>query len=64
MKNFYPTQVLDLRFQVDHKTEKNIQFFERFRNYPAKARILIILIRRREIKKFSDRNKIFEIEVI
>ena len=29
MKNFYPIQVIDLRFQVDHINPKNCQLFEK-----------------------------------
>ena len=58
MKNKYPTQVIDLSFQVDHITPKKIQLFEEYRADPANARIFIILIRRRKIKMISDGNKL------
>ena len=64
MKNFYPIQVIDLRFSVDHITPKKIQLFEEYRNDPANARLFLILIRHREIKMISDGNKITEIQVI
>ena len=35
MKNKYPIQVIDLRFQVDHITPKKIQLFEEYRFNPA-----------------------------
>ena len=35
MKNFYPIQVIDLRFQADHISPKKIQLFEEYRADPA-----------------------------
>ena len=64
VKNSYPIQVIDLRFQVDHINPKKIQLFEEYRNDPANARLFLILIRHREIKMVSDGNKITEIKVI
>ena len=64
MKNTYPIQVIDLRFQPDHITPKKIQLFEEYRLDPANARFYIILIRRREIEMISDGNKLIEIKVI
>ena len=64
LKNIYPIQVIDLSFQVDHINPKKIQLFEEYRNDPANARLLLILIRHREIKMVSDGNKITEIKVI
>ena len=64
VKNTYPIQVIDLRFQVDHINPKKIQFFEEYRADPANARLFLILIRHREIKMVSDGNKITEIQVI
>ena len=34
MKNFFPFQVTDLRFQIDHITPKKIQLFEEFSEDP------------------------------
>ena len=47
MKNKYPIQVIDLRFQVDHKTPKRIQLFEEFITGAdnVDARLFNILIR-------------------
>ena len=64
MKNKYPIQVIDLRFQVDHITPKKIQLFEEYRANPANAKLFIILIRRREIEMISDGNKLIEVKVI
>ena len=68
MKNKYPIQVIDLRFQVDHITPKKIQLFEEYREVnppnPANARLYVILIRRREIEMISDGNKLIEVKVI
>ena len=60
VKDFYPLQVIDLRFQPDHISPKKIQLFEEYRNDPANARLFLILIRHREIKMISDGNKITE----
>ena len=64
VKNTYPIQVIDLRFQVDHINPKKIQLFEEYRANPNNARLFLILIRHREIKMVSDGNKITEIKVI
>ena len=67
MKNKYPIQVIDLRFQVDHITPKKIQLFEEYREVdppnPPNARLYVILIRRREIEMISDGNKLIEVKV-
>ena len=57
MKNFYPTQVIDLRFQVDHITPEKIQLFEEFSEDPDNERLFINLIRHRQIEMISDGNK-------
>ena len=68
MKNDYPIQVIDLRFQADHITPKKIQLFEEYRadpaNKPNNARLYVILIRRREIELISNGNKLIEVKVI
>ena len=64
MKNFYPIQVTDLRFQVDHITPKKIQLFEEFFEDPDNERLFIILIRHRPIEIISDGKKIIEVKVI
>ena len=64
MKDKYPIQVIDLRFQADHITPKKIQLFEEYREEPNNARLYVILIRRREIELISDGNKLIEVKVI
>ena len=64
MRNFYPIQVFDLRFQVDYITLKKIQLIEEDRNDPADARLYIILIRYRKIEMISDGNKIADIKFL
>ena len=49
MKDKYPIQVIDLRFQADHITPKKLHLFEEYRADQANARLYVILIRRREI---------------
>ena len=49
MKNFYPFQVTDLRFQKDHITPKKIHLFEDFSEDPDKELLFVILIRPRQI---------------
>ena len=64
MKNFYPIQLIDLRFQVDHITPKKIQLFEEFSEDLDKERLLLILISHRQIELISDGNKIIGVKVI
>ena len=64
MKNKYPIQVIDLKFQVDQITAKKIELFEEFRNNPYNARLFVIIIRRREIEIISDGNKLIEVKII
>ena len=66
MKNKYPIQVIDLRFQVDHITSKKIQLFEEPNTDPANvnARLNVILIRQRQIEMISDDNKTTEVKLI
>ena len=64
MKNNYPFQVFDLRFQVDRILPRKIQLFEEHRANPIKSRLFVILIRRREIEMISDGNILIEVKVI
>ena len=57
MKNKYPFQVIDLRFQVDHINPKKMGLFEKYRGTTNNTRLFIILIRHRENKMISDGNK-------
>ena len=58
MKNKYPIQVLDLRFQVDHIIPRKIQLFEEYRGATNNARLFMIIIRHRKSKMVSDGDKI------
>ena len=64
MKNKYPIQVIDLRYQADHITPKKIQLFEEYRAARDNAGLYVILIRRREIEFISNGNKLIEVKVI
>ena len=64
MKNFYRIQVIDLTFQVDRITPKRIQLFEEFSEDPDNERLLVILIRHRQIEMTSDGNKITEVKFL
>ena len=64
MKYFYPIQITDLRFQVDHITPKKIQLFQEFSEDPANERLFLILIRHRQNEMISDGSKIIEVKVI
>ena len=64
MKNKYPIQVIDLRFQVDRINPKKIQLFEGYRSANNNATLFMIPIGHREIKMNSDGNKITEVSFI
>ena len=64
MKSKYPIQVIDLRYQADHITPKKIQLFEEYKEHPANAGLIVIIIRRREIEFVSDGNTLIEVKVI
>ena len=64
MKKFYPNQVIDLRFQVDHITPKIIQLFEEFSEDPDNEKLFVILIRHRQIEMISDGSKNIEVQVL
>ena len=64
MKNKYPIQLIDLRFEVEHINPKKMGLFEDYRGVTNQARSIIILVRHREIKMISDGNKITEVTVI
>ena len=64
MKDKYPIQLIDLRFQADHITPKKIQLLEEYREDPNNARLYVILIRRREIELISDGKKLIEVKII
>ena len=64
MKNFYPIQIIDLRFQVDHISPKKIRLFEEHDPNPTNTDLYVILIKHREIKMISDGNKFISVEVV
>ena len=64
MKLFYPFQVPDLRFQLDHITPKKIQLFEDISEDPDDERLFFILIRHRQVEMSSGGNKIIEVKVL
>ena len=64
IKYFYPIQITDLRYQIDHLTPKKIQLFEEFSEDPGNERLFIILVRHRQVEMISDGNKIIEVKVV
>ena len=64
MKDYFPIQIIDLRFQVDHISPKKIRLFEEYDPNPTNTVLYVILIKHREIKVISDGNKIISIEVV
>ena len=64
MKTKYPIKIIDLRHQSDHITPKRYQILHEYGTYPDKARMFVILIRRREIELIIDGNKLIEVKVI
>ena len=64
MKNIYPIQVIDLSYQVDHVSPREIQIFEEYRVDLNDARWFVILIRDREFMMISQRTKMSEVKVM
>ena len=64
MKNSYPIQINDLRFQVDHLSPKKIRLFEEYDPNPVITNLYVILIKHREIEMISDGNKIISVDVV
>ena len=64
MKNKYPIQLNDLRFQVDRINPRKTGLFEEYRGATNIARLFMILVRHREIKMISDGNEITAVTVI
>ena len=64
MKKYYPIQIIDLRFQVDHISPKKVRLFEEYDDNPTNTNLYVILIKHREIKMISDGNKIIRVEVV
>ena len=66
MKNNYPIQVIDLRFQIDHISPKETQLLEEFNTdlLFVNARLFVILFRHKQIEIISDGNKLIEVKII
>ena len=64
MKKYYPIQIIDPRFQVDHISPKKIRLFEEYDDNLTNTILDDILIKHREIKMISDGNKIISVEVV
>ena len=64
METKYPIGMVDLRHQPDHITPRKIQLFQEFGADPDNARLLLNLIRRREIELISDGNKLIKVKVV
>ena len=64
MKEYYPIQMIDLRFQVDHISPKKIRLFEEHDDNPVNTNLYVIFIKHREIKMVSDGNKIISVEIV
>ena len=64
MKNYYPIQIIDLRFQVDPISPKKIRLFEEYDPNPTNTVLYVILIKHGEIKIISDCDKIISVEVV
>ena len=63
MKNKYPIQVIDLRFQRDHSNPQKVRLFEVYRGVTNNARLFKIIIRHRENKMISDGNEITQVNI-
>ena len=50
MKNYYPIQIIDLRFQVDHISPKKIRLFEEYDPNPINTDLYVILINTEKLK--------------
>ena len=64
MKSYYPIQIIDLRFQVDHITSKKIRLSVEYDPNPINTNLYGISIKYREIRMISDGNKIISVEVV
>ena len=64
MRIWYPFQIIEHRFQVDHISPKKNRFFEEYDDNAVSTILYIILMKHREIKKISDGSKIIDIEVV
>ena len=49
MKTYYPFEIIDLRFQVDHTSPNKIRIFENYDENPVNTNLYLFLIKHREI---------------
>ena len=63
MKNISPTQVLDLRLQIDHVNLKKFQLFGENRGATKSARLFLILIGHRVSKNLSVGDEFTEVTI-
>ena len=54
MKTYYPIEIVDLRFPVDHITAKKTRFFEEYDDNLINTNLYVILVKHRKIKLISD----------
>ena len=64
MKTKYSIRIIDSRHQSGHITPKKVQLFQQNGTDLENGRLLLILIRRREIEIISGGNKLIEVKVI
>ena len=64
MKTKNSFEIIDLRHQLDLITPKKIHLFQEHGTDPDNARLILVLIRQREIELMSDGNKLLEVKVI
>ena len=64
MKDYYPSEVIDLRCQVDHISSKKIRFFQEYDDNPVNSFLYIISLKLREIKLISDGSKFISVEIV
>ena len=64
MKTKYSIGTTDLRHQTDHITPKEIQLLHEYGTDLDNARLVLIIIRRREFDIIRDGNKLIEVKVI
>ena len=64
MKNKYPIDIIDPKFQVHHNKPKKIQLHQEYRGATNNEGLFMIMIRHRKIKMISDGYKITEFSLI
>ena len=63
LKNFYPIQLLELRFQVDNLNPKKIQLFEEYKGAIKNAKYFVIILRHRDFEMLLEGKKSTEYKV-